>query len=263
MVIHQRNYRLNPTKAEYLLYEKVLKEEKENRSLGRKNLRFQYPEAIRHFMSLFPNNHIELIDYNKELIAEKHQVLKEMIENNNTTERDILNFINHGNAAFVIASILLYQKYGHHDAYLFPEFSICGGKYYADYLLIGKNSGGYEFMFIELESPNGRTTIKKGYDGLNQRMGLNQIEDWKREIEGHYELIAQEFTKHTDKELPEEFSTFDRTRVHYAVITGRRDDYSDNTYRMRRTRFQENNIEMMHYDNLLDYTYELMDRKSF
>jgi len=265
MVIHQRNYRVKPTKNEYDLYNEVLHEERprEIRAFGRRNLRSKYPKAIRHFLSLFPNNHIELIDYDKELINEKHQEFEEILNNGDTTERDILNYINHRDAFFIIASILIYQNYGHHDAYIFPEFSIGDGKYYADYLLIGKNSGGYEFMYVELEAPNARTTIRKGYDGVNQRQGLIQIEDWKMEIESNYAEIAKEFLKHTDKELPNEFSKLDRSRIHYAVITGRRADYNDITYRLRRERLQDNNIEILHYDNLLDYTYELLNRTSF
>ena len=58
---------------------------------------------------------------------------------------------------------------------------------------MGKNSGGYEFIFIELEAPNKRITIKDGYEGQAMRLGLNQIFDWKCEIEANYSLIKQEF----------------------------------------------------------------------
>lgn len=43
-------------------------------------------------------------------------------------------------------------NFGHHDAYIIPEFML-GNSYKVDYLLIGKSSRGYEFVFIELEKP--------------------------------------------------------------------------------------------------------------
>ena len=48
----------------------------------------------------------------------------------------------------IIGSIIwgLSINIGNHGAYLFPEFQL-GNSYKADYLLMGKSSGGYEFIF--------------------------------------------------------------------------------------------------------------------
>ena len=86
-----------------------------------------------------------------------------LIHDANTNERNVLRFINHRPAYHIIAGVFKYYNFGHHDAYVFPEFAL--GKYIADYLLIGKSSGGYEFVFVELEHPNGRTTLKSGHEG--------------------------------------------------------------------------------------------------
>ena len=59
-----------------------------------------------------------------------------LIHDANTNERNVLRFINHRPAYHIIAGVFKYYNFGHHDAYVFPEFAL--GKYIADYLLIGK-----------------------------------------------------------------------------------------------------------------------------
>jgi len=49
--------------------------------------------------------------------------------------------------------------------------------------------------------------------------------------------------------LPDEFINYDASRFHYIVICGRRDDFSEKTYRERR----ENKIALLHYDKLYSY----------
>lgn len=134
-------------------------------------------------------------------------------------ERDVLRFINHRPAYHIIAGVFKYYNFGHHDAYVFPEFAL--GKYIADYLLIGKSSGGYEFVFVELEHPNGRTTLKSGHEGEAFRKGTYQIYDWKAEIEAHFSASFVTITKYSNKSsLPKEFSEYDSSRFHYAVVAG-------------------------------------------
>ena len=266
MKLYSRDYCVEPTKSEISEYEEILKEEKANARIGRKILCYKYPEAIRHYNSLFPNNHIELFDCKStgkmdELIED----FTKIVHNENSKERDILNFINHKQAYFIIGSVLTRENFGHHEAYIFPEFSIGNGKYFADYLIVGKNSGGYEFIFIELEAPNKRITIKDGYEGQAMRLGLNQIFDWKCEIEANYSLIKQEFEKQSKKTsvLPIEFQKLDQTRIHYVVVAGVRDDYNDTTYRNRRLKLKEQDIKIYHYDNLIDFSTELEERATF
>ena len=127
-------------------------------------------------------------------------------------------------------------------------------KFYADYLVIGKKSGGYEFIFIELEAPNKSTTIKNGYEGLATRSGLNQINDWKYQIESDFASITKELEKYCNNKmrLPQEFIHYDSTRMHYMVIVGLRSDFKEETYRLRRQKARDDGIDMYHYDNLID-----------
>lgn len=267
MKLYERDYIKDaPTSEEIELYESTLKIEKEavgNRKYGRSNHRHLYPEAVRHYDSLFPNNHVEVFDFqnagNMEQLNEEFYAL---IHNANTNERDVLRFINHKPAYHIIAGIFKFFNFGHHDAYVFPEFTL--GKYIADYLLIGKSSGGYEFVFVELEHPNGRTTLKSGHEGEAFRKGTYQIYDWKAEIESHFSTSFATITKYSNKpSLPKEFAEYDSSRFHYAVIAGLREDYNEATYRDRRNKAAQQNILTLHYDNLYDKARELETAQSF
>lgn len=267
MNLYERDYiKAPPTSQEIELYKNVLRTEKEvvgNRKFGKTNHRRSYPAAVRHFESLFPNNHIELFDFQNTGNMEKlNEEFFDLIHNTNTNERDVLRFINHRLAYHIIAGVLKYYNFGHHDAYVFPEFAL--GGYFADYLLIGKSSGGYEFVFVELEHPNGRTTLKSGHEGESFRKGTYQIYDWKAELEANFSesfAIIKKFSNKTS--LPEEFSKYDSSRFHYVVVAGLREDYNEATYRDRRTKAAQQNILTLHYDNLYDKACELETAQSF
>lgn len=257
-----------PTQEVLDEYKRVKEREKIGVSLkcARSNLYREYPEAVRHYQSLFPNNHIELFDWkNSGKMDDLINEFEALVHNEDTIEQNILHFINHRPAHFIIGSLLSYKDFGHHEAYIFPEFRIANGKYRADYLVIGKNSGGYEFLFIELEAPNSRTTLKSGYSGQATRSGVNQIYDWQREIVAKYNSFTSELKKMSNKpdSLPVEFIECDPTRLHYMVISGTRDDYNDVTYRQRRTKNKESGIGMYHYDNLIDLSRNLKNKDTF
>lgn len=262
MNLYMQDYMKNPSADDWELYHKIQAMEREGLPVGKRNLYYEYPESIRHFHSLFPNNHIDLIDWQKR-IGGINQDFIELINRPETNERSVLNFINHKPAFYLIASLLRRTNFGHHEAYVMPEFMISGGDYKADYLLIGSNSGGYEFLFVELESPNKKSTLQSGHDALSTRSGLNQIDDWKTAIVADFSLLEREFEKYTNKKLPDEFHRCDTTRYHYAVISGRREDYNDVSYTERRRKAQERDIEIYHYDNICDLANDLESAKSF
>lgn len=63
--------------------------------------------------------------------------------------------------------------------------------------------------------------------------------------------------------LPKEFSEYDSSRFHYAVVAGLREDYNEATYRDRRNKATQQNILTLHYDNLYDKACELETAQSF
>ena len=173
-----------------------------------------------------------------------------LIHNSKTNEQDILRFINHTPAYHIPVSILRYYNFAKHDAYLFPEYEI--GAYRADYLIIGRNSGGYEFLFVEFERSNGRITLKSGHEGQALRSGTYQVYDWKTEIDSDFASIIGKIIKYSNKEtLPDEFIKYDPSRVHFAVVAGLRKDYDNATYRDRRIKLQQQNILLLHYDRFV------------
>jgi hypothetical protein len=216
------------------------------------------PKALRYYQTLFPNNYLDVFEL-QELRAEfdsQLECFKGLLDSENVKESDVLKFINSkdNNSYFIIGSLLRRYNFGHHGAFLFPEFQL-GNTYRADFLIIGTSSDGYEFIFIELESPKGRITINNGYLGEVFRKGLDQIDDWKTWLNANFSLQLKEtWNKAKKKEdaLPDEFTNLKPERLHYVVIAGRREDFTEKTRDLRLRVKRERNCLLLHYDNLLD-----------
>ena len=212
------------------------------------------PSAILHYESLFPNNYLnpQLLNEPKKLKKIK-KLFKELLDKK-SRERDIINFIRDNKAYFIIASILKsHFTFGHHGAFLFSEFGF-PPNHKIDYLLAGKNSGGYEFVFVELESCNGQTTTKEGEFGSAIRKGIKQVGDWNMWLDSNYSHLRLEFSKHLGsvEKLPDEFFQLDKSRIHFVVLSGRRNHFKQKTYHLKRKLKKESNILLLHYDNLVD-----------
>lgn len=273
MQLYDRDYN-TVTELETQTYEEILLKEKEDpvalKNLGaRKNLFREYPKAIRHNHSLFPNNYLDIVDLdNRETIT---STLDNFITGLSTgkikKEADILEFINIKNKAFYfIASIFNYYDFGHHEAFIFPEFQL-SDQYRVDYLLIGKNSSGYSFIFVELEDPLRQITLKKGELGVTFRKGINQIKDWRRFLEANFTSFTNTLRskyRNTKLNWPDEFTIPDPTRYHFVVVAGMRKDFEHtNTRRTAREHLDEQKIRLLHYENLYDNTIAVMNQRNY
>lgn len=131
--------------------------------------------------------------------------------------------------------------------------------------LWGKSSGGFEFIFIELESPYGNITLKDGQLGAEFRDGISQLEDWKRWLPANYSSFGEVMRKYKNSvlDLPEEFYVLDMSRFHYVVISGRRSDFQDKTYIIKRERKKADDIDIIHYDNLFDFSNNLIGKLTY
>lgn len=223
----------------------------------RKSLYREYPKSVRHFLSLFPNNFIDAVDLTQStgLLKDTLSKFETLLNNLLTTERSIINFIRDNNAYFIIGSILKNNyTFGHHALFLFPEFKM-PPNYQVDYLLAGKNSHGHHFVFVELENPYGEITLQDGSYGSTIRKGIKQVEDWEIWLEQNYSNLKLMFEGFQNKNevLPNEFRDFDKTRVHYVVVAGRRKNYTERTYRLRRNNLEQRKLLVIHYENLIDY----------
>lgn len=60
----------------------------------RKSLYREYPVAVRHYISLFPNNHLDIVDLQKiDYLTELTEKFFCLINNPSSNERSILNWI--------------------------------------------------------------------------------------------------------------------------------------------------------------------------
>jgi hypothetical protein len=252
MKLYERDYQVL-SKKEILLIERTEKKLSKG-NIGLKTL-LNISRDYYRLTSFFPNNNLDidrLKDKDNLKLAIKD--FRKMLNKKLSNERSILNFIREEEAYFLIGSILENYDFGHHAAFLFPEFKL-GTEYIADYLLIGKNSGGYEFVFIELESIRQGITTKDGSIGKAINKGVKQVEDWSTWLQSNFSTLRSIFkkSKYDQADLSEEFYDYESTRIHFVVVAGRRKDFNKRTYRVRRTKKKENNILILHYDNLIDY----------
>ena len=234
-------------------------------TFGKKNCFRKYPKAIRHSESLFPNNYMDIVLLEDvEELEKQCNEFEELLSDATITELNIKRFIQNNKYYHIPASIFKRFSFGHHEAVLFKEFQL-GTSYKADYLLAGRASGGWQFIYVEFEKPYGSITIKDGGWGTTVRSGLSQIEDWKTYLEANYPTVKAEFEKHTNKPLPKEFTSFDSSRIHYVVVAGRRKDFDNNEKNrlLQRRIDQQQDIKIIHYDNLLDDARALIGENSY
>lgn len=267
MNLYERDYLTGLTPQEKKEFQEIKTKETANLKFGRKNLYYLYPLAVRNCLSLFPNNHLDILDLKANSNAANiNNEFEQLLSSDTVKEQDILNYINKTPAFHIIASILrgCSFHFGHHGAYLFPEFPL-GTSYKADYLIIGKNSGGHEFVFVELENPKGNITIQDGELGNTFRKGIIQVKNWKRWLQENYSYLSEYFETHCNRNqtLPKEFMKFDSTRLHYVVVAGRRKDFTDKTYQIAREYKDNEKIQLLHYDNLCDFSKQILQEPTY
>ncbi|MBI9051767.1 MAG: DUF4263 domain-containing protein [Anaerolineaceae bacterium] len=223
------------------------------------------PKAVRHYQSIFPNNYLDPVDLeNVDLLSDQINQFVDVLDSTAASEREILNYIKDKRTYPIIASILNeYFHFGHHEAYIFPEFQL-GNSYQVDYLLVGNASGGWNFVYVELEAPIGRITVKSGDFGNVFQKGFRQVRDWDSWLEQNYSSLRETFckSKKNDVSLPDEFIRLDKSRISYVVVAGRRNDFSSKTYREQRL-LENDSIYMLHYDNLIDSATNIIGQATY
>lgn len=214
------------------------------------------PNYIYKHDCLFPNHNISSLDIREDQNWFQDNLNKfiKTLKDSNTTERHLLNFIRDNKASFIITSVLRRTDFGHHELFVFPEFYLAD-IYKVDFLIIGRASGGYQFLFVELENPYGQITTEKGEFSVTINKGIKQVQDWKRWIPKNFNSIQQTLKKYKgpNEEFSKEFYELDIDRLHFMVIAGRRNDYNDLTNQIRREMLQNGNqIKLLHYDNVIE-----------
>lgn len=164
-----------------------------------------------------------------------------------TKESDIQSYIKDNEKWFIPLSLLKNYDFGHHFACVVPEYSL-GNEYRVDYLLVGKNSIGYQFVFVEFEDVNVNYRNKKSNSETEKvRKGITQIRDWKR-------WLDQNKAYFENREGIAEFGrNIPSWGFYYCLVVSRRKKMDDMANKLRGEVQKEYvDLKIVSYDRLVD-----------
>lgn len=186
----------------------------------------------------------EMDDYKALNCSKESKELLDVV-NSARKEGDVQNYIKKNGKWFIPLSILKAYDFGHHFSCVVPEYSL-GAEYRVDYLLIGKNSVGYHFVFVEFEDVNVDYTIKsRNSETEKVRKGIDQIRDWKRWMTKHKDYFMK------SDGIKEFGDFFPDWMFKYCLVVSRRERMNDIANDLRGEMSPE--ITIMPYDRLVDY----------
>lgn len=229
---------------------------------NRNFLRFSHPDTdIRRFIwhrrSLFPNNYLYFLEY-KEINFEKEADEYNKVIYSANNEHEIQTYIKGNRKWFIPGAIFLDYNFGHHDAYLFPEQKL-GNSFIADYMLIGKNSDGYNIVLIEFEKANTPYLIKTGnIESESVRKGIAQIKDWKRWIDQNRDFFMKDIGL---SKFGIDVPTY---RIFYYLVVSRRDLMTEQAIDVRsQSVYEMQNTKIVTFDRLTDNILKLQNHNSW
>lgn len=162
-------------------------------------------------------------------------------------EGDVQSYIKSNQKWFIPLSILKAYDFGHHFSCVVPEYQL-GAEYRLDYLLIGKNSIGYQFVFVEFEDVNVEYRLKTAASETDKvRKGLNQIRDWKRWMDKNREYFLR------TNGIREFAHNIAPCGIRYCLVVSRRDKMDEISNQLRGELQKEVGVKIMSYDRLVDY----------
>jgi hypothetical protein len=157
--------------------------------------------------------------------------------------------------------------------YALPEFSF-GTDYRADFVVMGRFSGGFDIQFIEMEPPNVPLFTRAGIPAKRFAGALSQVRDWKAYVEKNRGIVLKELAKSAEKEAllltrwirnpkgsfssrspysplsiyhPEAGFNWD-----YHIVIGRRTSLSEEHLGKKAAFHNTDSVEVMTYDRLID-----------
>ena len=189
---------------------------------------------------------LHMEDYKKIDFDEESEKLLEVL-NRASKENDIQSYIKNNEKWFIPLSILKDYDFGHHFACVVPEYPL-GENYRVDYLLIGKNSIGYQFVLVEFEDVNVEFKQKNSNQETQAvRKGITQIRDWKRWLDKNKSYF----------EDSEGISVFGRNipswGFYYCLVVGRRSLMDDMANQLRgELQHEISGFKVISYDRLVE-----------
>ena len=162
-------------------------------------------------------------------------------------ENDVQRYIKDNKKWFIPGSLFRNYDFGHHEAYIVPEQPL-GTEYKVDYLLLGRNSIGYQIVLVELEDVNVDYRLKKSNtESEAVRKGLTQIMNWKRWMDENrpYFLNSSGLSSIGGK-IPS-------WGIFYCLVVGRRSMMDESANQMRGQKIRETpGLAIVSYDRLVD-----------
>jgi hypothetical protein len=125
-----------------------------------------------------------------------------------------------------------------HTCWLFPKPRLAGGMFIPDFALCDKNSLGYKWRLIELESPRMRATNDDGSVSRDCHHAVQQILDYRHSVRENALFEENQGFKGLNAECEG------------VVVIGRRDDARTDVEMRRLADFRQQRIEIASYDRL-------------
>lgn len=142
--------------------------------------------------------------------------------------------------------LLILHLRGGHGRWVIPQKRL-GSEYVTDFVIGDKDSIGYHWTAVELESPTANAFTKSGNDSAHLSHARRQIEDWRMWLRsnGDYARRPRSENGLNLQEISEALPGL--------IIIGRRDERTTPQTNMRRRAWKEHyNIEVHTYDWLMD-----------
>ena len=131
-----------------------------------------------------------------------------------------------------------------HGRWVYPS-KYLGSQHEMDFLILTKDSSGFEWTTVELEPPNEKPFLKNGTPGKRLRDALNQIDQWRIWLRNNLSYAQK---PSTEKGLG---LTNITGRTKALIIIGREVDFPESTNEWRRVQRDDYNIRIHSYDWLL------------
>ncbi len=162
-------------------------------------------------------------------------------------ESDVQRYIKSNEKWFIPGSIFCNYDFGHHEAYLVPEQSL-GAEYRADYMLLGRNSIGYQIVLIEFEDVNVQyRLLSSNAETESVRKGLAQIRDWKRWIDSNRDYFLK------SAGLESVCGNIPSWGIYYCLVVSRREMMDQTANDMRgQLQYEIPGLRIISYDRLVD-----------
>ena len=202
-----------------------------------------------------PNNFINLgyprhqdIDFDKE--ADDFLA----VLNGAKKENDVQRYIKNNQKWFIPGSLFRNYDFGHHEAYLLSEPAL-GAEYRADYMLLGRNSIGYQVVLVEFENVNVDYLLSSSNtESESVRKGFTQIQDWKRWMDDNRTYFINSIG------LSNVSGNIPSWGIYYCLVVGRRSRMNDTANKMRGQKSRETpGLNIVSYDRLVDNTRALVN----